>query len=994
MSIRLPSRRTVGLTAAIVLLICFVAWLAVPRLVQSQAQNFVAARAGHRLTMDEPSFNPFTLALTLRNASLHEPDGKPLLAFRELVVDVSATSLVRAALVFDAIRLDGLRTTIAELPGDRLNWSALLGTSPGRNEQPAKPAGLPRIDINLLSISDGQIDVADRRSDPQRAISIDPIDIELQNLSTLPNDQGRYEITASTGFAERIEWHGDVTLNPLAVSGQVNIGGIALQKLAGLLKLPPGLAAPEGLASLATHYQVVRAEDRIDVTLDQLTARIAGLKLRGKDSAEPVLALDLIEARDGKFDLRQRRIVIGAVTMTGGGLNIVRAGNGRLNLQELMQASPAEPAAAAGAKEEPATAAWHYGIGRVALANFRTEFHDQTVSPAAELVMQDIDISVNGVSDDLKAAWPMRASLRARDGGELLVEGKIVAGEPLVDLRVKLTELALKPVQPYLGAATTLKIADGRLGGEGRLLHNAKGTDYQGSFALRDLALTEGEHDNAFLRWKTLSTRKLAVSPARLAIADLVLDGLDTRLLIDADKSTNLSRIVRKPLGGTAGAEAKPASPAKQYDVAIDRLRITNGQLEFGDNSLAMPFGTHINNLRGSLDGLGTRRGTPGQIELDGEVDDYGLARAFGDVDLFKPTEFTDIKVTFRNVEMTRLTPYSATFAGRRIDSGKLALDLEYKINKRQLSGDNLVVMDTLTLGERVESPQAKNLPLDLAIAILQDADGRIDLGLPVSGNLDDPEFSYGQIVWKAFINVIGKIVTSPFRALGSLFNGDEGMDGVVFEAGQTQLTAPEREKLTKLADALGKRPKLALAIHGVYAEADRLALQDLQLRRALAARLDRPVDDESDPGPMATDEPKVQGVLENLFAERLGGAELAALREGFRQANPDRAAEAGKDKMMSRLAGLFREKRTLSESELGQLKDADLHTVLYERLRAKETVTDERLRALAMARGAAALAILKAAAAPAERVSLLDVERVEVDGAEVPLKMDLKAAP
>ncbi|MBI4998407.1 MAG: DUF748 domain-containing protein, partial [Rhodocyclales bacterium] len=631
------------------------------------------------------------LALTLRNASLREPDGKPLLAFRELVVDVSATSLVRAALVFDAIRLDGLRTTIAELPGDRLNWSALLAASPGRNEQPAKPAGLPRIDINLLSISDGRIDVADRRTSPERAISVDPIDIELQNLSTLPNDEGRYEITARTGFAERIEWHGELTLNPLAMAGKVSISGVALQKLAGLIKLPPGMAAPEGLASLAAHYQVARVQGRIDVALDQFTAKIAGLRLRGHDSAEPVLALHSIEARDGKFDLHRHNIAIGTIALSGGGLNLVRRADGRMNLQDFLH-SPATDSATV---TEPAASAWHYRVGRVTLADFQAEFHDQSVTPAADLVMQDIDVAVDGISDNLKSTWPVRASLRARDGGKLKAEGKVIVGEPLADFQIKLADLSLKPVQPYLGASTTLKIADGQLAGEGRLLHNAKGTDYQGSFALRSLALTEGEHDNAFLRWKTLSTRKLAVSPARLAVADLVLDGLDTRLLIDADKSTNLGRIVRKPPGEPAGGEARPASPAKPYDVAIDRLRITNGQLEFGDNSLAMPFGTHINNLRGSLDGLGTRRGTPGRIELDGEVDDYGLARAFGDIDLFKPAEFTDIKVTFRNVEMTRLTPYAATFAGRRIDSGKLALDLEYKINKRQLSGDNLVVMDS-----------------------------------------------------------------------------------------------------------------------------------------------------------------------------------------------------------------------------------------------------------------------------------------------------------
>lgn len=991
MVIRPPSRIAVGIVAVLFLAASFIAWLAVPGLVQSQAQRYIVERTGHRLSMDKPDFNPFTLSLTLRSVELGEPDGKPLLAFRSLEVNVSVTSLPRAALVFDAIRLDGLRATIAELPGNRLNWSALLDALAGKEEAAAKPAGLPRIDINLLSINDGRIDVADRRSEPERSVAMDPIDIELENLSTLPNDQGRYEITARTGFAERIEWQGEVTLNPLAVEGSLSVGGIALSKLAALARLPEGMAVPEGMASLTTHYKVVRVDGRIDLSLDQLAVKLEKLALRGKAAAEPMLAIEGIEARDGSLDLHERRIVLGSLQARGGSLNLVRGSDGRLNLEDML-APAAEPVAA---PAEPAVAPWHYRIRRTTVADFRATLRDQAVAPAAEFVLQDIDIGVDDIGDDPKSAWPLRANVRARDGGELAIDGRLANGGKQGEMHAKLTGLSLKPLQPYLGATTTLTLADGLVNAEGRVQYGTSQTGFLGSFALRNLALVEGEKRDDFLKLKSLGTRKLTVTPTRLAVSDLVLDGLDTRLIIDADKSANFSRVVRRPAETPAPQADASADKgdASDYQVTIERLRVTNGQLAFADYSLALPFATNIRNLHGSLDGLGNVRGRSGQLELDGDVDDYGLARAFGGIDLFKPTDFTDVTVTFRNVDMPRLSPYSATFAGRRIDSGKLSLDLQYKINQRQLSGDNLIVIDSLTLGERVESPQAKDLPLDLAIAILQDSDGRIDLGVPVSGNLDDPEFSYGQIVWKAFVNVIGKIVTSPFRALGSLLGGDEGIDTVSFEAGQPGLTAPEREKLSRLAGALGKRPKLALDIHGVFSGADRLALQDLQLRRALAASLDRPVEDDSDPGPMATDDPKVQAALEALFAQRFGSGELAALREGFRQVNPERAAEAGKDKMMSRLAGLFREKQTLGESELARLKDADLHDVLYEKLRTRELVGDERLHSLARMRGEAALAALKAASAPPDRVSLLDIQQVDAATEGVPLKLEVKAA-
>ena len=405
------------------------------------------------------------------------------------------------------------------------------------------------------------------------------------------------------------------------------------------------------------------------------------------------------------------------------------------------------------------------------------------------------------------------------------------------------------------------------------------------------------------------------------------------------------------------------------------------------------PFATRIHNLRGSIGNLSSRPGAPGQLELDGEVDEFGMARAVGEVDLFNPTQNMDIRVNFRNVDMSRLTPYMATFAGRRIESGKLSLDLEYTIQQRQLKGENQVVIDRLTLGERVDSPGATSLPLDLAIAILQDSDGRIDLGLPVAGSLDDPQFSYGGLIWKAITNVLTKIVTAPFRALGALFGGSgEKVENVAFEPGAKALTPPEREKLLKVAAVLGKRPKLALAVGGIHAEVDRVALQEVQLRRAVLTASGLTLSERGDPGPISLRQPKIQAALESLYAERIGKSDLAALKEGFRSANPGQLEESVGDKVMSRLTGLLREKKTLAENEVAQLKGADFYAVLFERLREKEKLGTDVLPALAQARGAGALEILKSGGVAAERLQLLPPEKGEGSDAGVPLKLSLEA--
>jgi len=368
------------------------------------------------------------------------------------------------------------------------------------------------------------------------------------------------------------------------------------------------------------------------------------------------------------------------------------------------------------------------------------------------------------------------------------------------------------------------------------------------------------------------------------------------------------------------------------------------------------------------------------------------MARAQGRLDLFKPTALLDIKVAFNNVEMTRLTPYSATFAGRRIDSGKLTLNLEYKIENRQLTGDNQIIMDNLTLGGRVKSPEARDLPLDLAIAILEDSDGRIDLGLPVSGSLDDPQFSYGQIVWKAIVNVLTKIVTSPFRALGALFGEGDKFDGIVFEVGKKTLTPPEREKLVSFAAALNKHPRLAVTLHGTWSDADRIALQDLQLRRAIAKNLG--LSTKGDPGLLTPDQPKVQSALEDLYVDRFGSGDFAALKEGFRKANPGELEPTVSGRFMSVLTGLIGTKPTLSAKDIAGMKGVDFHTLLYKKQQAAEDVTDAQLVQLAKARGDAIMAQLRTAHAPLERLTLKEPEKTDANGKDVPLKFDMAPVP
>jgi hypothetical protein len=975
--------------------------------------------------MDLPEFNPFTLALRIPNLRLEQPDGKPLLSVGEVFVDVSVASLFRAAYAVDSIRLTAPQAEIALLKDGSLNWSPLIAALKSKEPQPQ--AALPRLEIDRFALSGGRIDFSDEKAGFNTRI--EPLDVELADVSSVTDENGRYHLAARSNLGAQLAWQGDIDLTPVSITGHAGIEGLELAKLAPYFKqaLP---APPAGTAAIEADYRASYADGKFGFTLDHARIGIKGLRV--PTGHGPTLAIATIAAQEGRFDLAAQSVAlarlavddaaveglrnaatqklggltvedlrvdlgrhtasIGRIGLVGGDLKARRTADGRIDLIDAVTQALPRPAkeAAPPAERQP----WHFNVDKVELGGWSATLRDESVTPAAQLAFDDISLSAEKLSDDLKAPVAVQAGLHAAGGGSFKASGQVVPAAPSADLRFQLADLSIKPAEPYIGSVAKLSVASGKLSIDGRATYGKQGPAFAGGFALTDLRLDEAGTKNRFLIWKSLASRNVEATPAKLNVRDLTLDGLDAALLIAKDKTVNLSRILQPAKEKPAPAAQAPQQAAPAFVASIARLRISRSELDFADRSLALPFGTRIHHLRGTVTNLSNRPGGAGLLELEGQVDEYGLARAAGRINLFDPTNFADVNLVFRNVEMTRLTPYSATFLGRKITSGKLSLDLQYKFDKRQVQGDNKVIMDRLTLGERVESPEAKNLPLDLAIAILQDSDGRIELGLPVSGSLDDPQFSYGGIVWKAITNVLTKIATAPFRALASLFGGGEKFESIAFDAGHARLTPPEREKLVRVAEVLNKRPGLTLTVHGVWSDADRVALQDREVRRAVARKAGQAVKADEDPGPLSTQDPKIQSAIEEIFADRLGGAELAALKDGFRQANPGQLPESTAGKVMSRLTNLIRKPRELGADEVSQLKGADFYAVLFERLRAKEPMPDERLTALGQSRGLYAGTALKEAGAPVERLKIGDPEKVDASDKEVPLKIEVGKVP
>lgn len=420
-----------------------------------------------------------------------------------------------------------------------------------------------------------------------------------------------------------------------------------------------------------------------------------------------------------------------------------------------------------------------------------------------------------------------RASAQARldSGGRVALQGDIALAPFRADLRLDADAVPVALAQPLLKKAA-LRVAGGTLSGKGRLLLGPQAR-YEGSASVRNARVEDGE-GALLVGWESLAGDSLHItfSPFALSATEVLAHGPRVNAVIARDGTLNLARAFSAAAGGS------PQQPPK---ITVDRVQVQQGRLDFADRSLDAPFATTAEQLAGALTGFATNAEEPARVELAGRVGNYGDARIRGVIDLSAPASRTSLALRFRNLALADFTPYAAKFAGYRIKSGRLSAELRYRVREGRLVGENQLTFERLRLGEKVESASALDLPLELAVALLTDAQGRIDLAIPVTGDLRDPHVDFGGLVAKAVRNTLANIVSAPFRMLASLFGvaKGQGLRAVRFEPGSATLSPPAEQTVARLARALAKRPRLSLEIHGAYdGKADREALQRAQLLR------------------------------------------------------------------------------------------------------------------------------------------------------------------
>ena len=702
------------------------------------------------------------------------------------------------------------------------------------NEQ-EEPAGPFKLLVDTLNIRDGVVFFEDELpaggfSSIAREINIDVRDFALDAKEASP-----LVLSLETDRDEIVTIDGHFLLNPFSLALQTEVRDLDIGAYEPYYH--DAYSVPLGGKLELQASLVINQEQPLLISKGMLNWRDAYMAFNEQEG----LGIALVEISDLSFDLAKNRLEVGSARYEDGRGNFSRDPQGHWSflsknfpvLTKLTE-TPATPPEPAVAKEGPA---FSYRIEELAIKNWAFEVTDSLPATPARLEANDFNLTVNNLTTPEKTESPFTFSTIFQRKGQIEITGTASLADQSVKLKAELGRIPLTAFAPYVAGQANLILADGYLDARLNSAIDAGSEPmqiaYDGDLGISRFHLLDGLHREDLLKWENLQIAGItgAMQPLALKVKSITLSDYFAKVLIDEDARLNLAEAFRKQDTAASSveeltpietdtqattAEASRDEPATPPNIDIGTVTLQGGYVDFTDRSLPRPFHADMRKLGGRIQGLSSDSEARATVDLRGSLLNQSPLAITGSVNPLAEEIFLDLKLSFNDIELSPLSSYSGTYVGYLIEKGKLNLALEYSLENEQLKARNEVFLDQFTFGEAVESDKATSLPVKLAVALLKDSKGEIHLDIPVSGSLDDPQFSISGVVWTVIKNLLVKAATSPFALLGALVGGgDEDFSNVSFEYGSARLSAAEKDKLQRMAQALSARPSLEVEVSG-----------------------------------------------------------------------------------------------------------------------------------------------------------------------------------
>jgi hypothetical protein len=621
-----------------------------------------------------------------------------------------------------------------------------------------------------------------------------------------------------------------------------------------------------------------------DVTLKSL--KVTGPAVAaGPNAPAPAIAFDEVNVAIKQVDLAARTADIAGIDVTGLSVKGARSKDGRIDLAALAEPphktrdaaaktqparsrTPHHPERALGATAASGTGgtagtgtregqfanapspggaqpAWHYIIEAFRLKDGSAEIVDDVPAHPATVRLSSVQLEVRNVSDNMSRPLPMKLAATLNDKGMLDVSGDVAPSPLDASLTLHANRLDVAALAPYFGSSLNATVASAFLNAWGDVKLGMAGTalkaSYKGGAALTDVRLLHRVTSTPLAGWRSLVLARANVlydgRSADIDIGRITFAQFFGSVLLDAQGKLNLDEVLEHEKTSTppntpthrAGSPTVAVAHVPPPRVGQPAIRahigevvLQQGRVNYTDNFVKPNFGANLVDITGTIGAFGTDARAPAPVDVSASLANNGPISIRGSVNPLVDKPSLDVSASAHDIELRNLTPYSLKYAGYPITKGQLNVDLHYKLDNDVLAANNHLFITQLTFGEHVNNDTETKLPVRLAISLLKNSRGEINVNIPVSGSLSDPQFSLGSLIWGAVVHLFERAVTAPFTLLANAFGGGGGntnaadqLHYVAFSPGSAALSDATRDKLDTLAKLLAEKTEVKLDLTG-----------------------------------------------------------------------------------------------------------------------------------------------------------------------------------
>ncbi len=751
-----------------------------------------------------------------------------------LQVEIASSRPLQQQLHLSAVRAYNLEVQLKRDQKGAWNHSRMASGETGQPPSGEEETSHLKLQIDAIEIRDGVIFFEDNLpaagfNTVARNINIDANDFSLDAKKGIP-----LKLSLETDRDEVVSILGEFMLDPFSLElrtefKNLHVGAyepyyhdIYSGPLGGRLDLQAGLS--------------INPEESLLISNGGVKWQQAYMAFNEQEG----IGADQVSISGIFFNLDENRLQVDSASYEDGRVNFSRDQAGHWSFLSrnfpLLAKLTETPGESPPVKDAAVGPAFSYHIGEFAIKNWSFKVRDNLPETPANWEASNFNLTFNNLAAPEKVESPFTFSTTFQQRGKISVNGTASLANQSVSMKTDLSRIPLSGFAPYIADRMNLILADGYLDARLRSSINAGSKQlqatYGGDIGISRFHLLDSLYREDLLKWDSLLLSAISgqLEPSSLKIGSITLSDYFAKVLIDEHARLNLKEALRSKATQTADIEegnvATPGDGSKTGpdeeqtvstpEIVIDTITLQGGRVDFTDRNLPRPFHADMRELGGSVQHLSSDPATRAEVDLRGHLSNQSPLVITGSLNPLAEKLFLDLKLSFNDIELSPLSSYSGTYAGYLIEKGKLHLALEYYIEDDQLKASNEVFLDQFSFGESVESEKATSLPVKLAVALLKDRNGEIHLDIPVSGSIDDPQFSVTGVVWTVIKNLLVKAATSPFALLGALIGaGEEDFSDISFEYGSARLETAEQEKLLKVSQALQERPGLDVEVSG-----------------------------------------------------------------------------------------------------------------------------------------------------------------------------------